>query len=61
MARACSTCNNGCGNGVSQSRRADPVEDSAEPALIAMAMQRNIPLVATNPAYFADADFHPWR
>lgn len=25
MARACSTCNNGCGNGVSQSRRADPV------------------------------------
>lgn len=25
MVRACSTCNNGCGNGVAQTRRADPV------------------------------------
>ena len=40
------------------SRRDDAVEAAAEPHLIAMADGRGLPLVATNPACYADADFH---
>ena len=40
------------------SRRGDPTEAAAEPHLIAMADGRSLPLVATNPACYADADFH---
>ncbi len=40
------------------SRRGDAVETAAEPHLIAMADGRGLPLVATNPACYADADFH---
>ena len=40
-------------------RRKNADEKSAEPHLIAMADGRGIPLVATNPASYADADFHP--
>jgi DNA polymerase III subunit alpha len=40
------------------SRRGDPIEQAAEPWLIDLAYQRNLPLVATNPACFAEADFH---
>ena len=40
------------------SRRSDAVETAAEPHLIAMADGRGIPLVASNPACYADADFH---
>ena len=39
-------------------RRGDPVEDAAEEALIELAYARNLPLVATNPAQFAEASFH---
>ena len=39
-------------------RRHDPVEDSAEEALIELAFERNLPLVATNPAAYADPSFH---
>ena len=39
-------------------RRGDPVEDAAEEALIELAYARNIPLVATNPASFAEPHFH---
>ena len=39
-------------------RRGDPVEDAAEDALIELAYARNLPLVATNPAQFAEAGFH---
>jgi DNA polymerase III subunit alpha len=39
------------------SRRNDPVEEEAEPALIDLAYARNIPLVATNPAFYAEPDF----
>ena len=39
-------------------RRDDPVEEAAEEALIALAYARNLPLVATNPAQFAEAGFH---
>jgi DNA polymerase-3 subunit alpha len=39
-------------------RRGDPVEVAAEAALIALAYERVLPLVATNPASFADAKFH---
>ena len=35
-------------------RRDDPVEDAAEEALIDLAYRRDIPLVATNPANFAE-------
>ncbi|OCC23232.1 DNA polymerase III subunit alpha [Croceicoccus estronivorus] len=38
-------------------RRNNPVEDSAEEALIAYAFARDLPLVATNPANFAEAHF----
>ncbi len=40
------------------SRRDDPVETAAESGLISLAMDRNIPLVATNPSCFAEPDFH---
>jgi len=40
------------------SRRDDPVEEAAEPGLIKLAMDRDIPMVATNPSCFADPDFH---
>jgi len=40
------------------SRRDDPVEEAAESGLIKLAMNRNIPLVATNPSCFAEPDFH---
>ncbi|WP_422343901.1 DNA polymerase III subunit alpha [Parasphingorhabdus sp.] len=40
------------------SRRDDPIEMAAESGLIALAMDRNIPLVATNPSCFAEPDFH---
>ena len=40
-------------------RRGNPVEDAAEVALIDLAYARDLPLVATNPASFADPHFHP--
>ena len=40
------------------SRRGDPVEEAAESALIDLAYARNLPLVATNPAAYADPAFH---
>ncbi len=39
-------------------RRGDPIEEAAEEALIALALERDIPLVATNPACYADPVFH---
>ena len=42
---------------VELSRRDDPVETLAEPALIDLAYARGWPLVATNPCCFADRDF----
>ena len=40
-------------------RRGDAAELAAEQALIDLVMDRNLPLIATNPACFADRDFHP--
>ncbi len=40
------------------SRRKDATEEAAEAALIALAIARNLPLVATNPACFVDREFH---
>jgi DNA polymerase-3 subunit alpha len=40
------------------SRRHDAVEEAAEAALIDLAYARNLPLVATNPAAYADPSFH---
>jgi DNA polymerase III subunit alpha len=40
------------------SRRGDPVEQAAEAALIDLAYTRDLPLVATNPAAYAEAHFH---
>ncbi len=40
------------------SRRNDPVEDAAEDALIDLAYALDLPLIATNPANYATADFH---
>ena len=40
------------------SRRGDRVEEAAEAALIDLAYSRNLPLVATNPAAYADPSFH---
>jgi len=40
------------------SRRGDRIEEAAEQALIDLAYERNLPLVATNPARFIDAHFH---
>ena len=39
-------------------RRHDPVEDAAEEKLIELAYARDLPLVATNPAAYADLRFH---
>ena len=43
---------------VELARRNNPVEDKAEDALIELAYARDLPLVATNPACFAEPDFH---
>jgi len=43
---------------VELSRRGDPVEQAAEPDLVALAYARGLPLVATNPASYLDAAFH---
>jgi DNA polymerase-3 subunit alpha len=40
------------------SRRENAIEQRAEEPLIDMAYARDLPLVATNPASFAEADFH---
>jgi len=40
------------------SRRGDRTEDAAEARLIALAYARVLPLVATNPAHYAEPDFH---
>jgi DNA polymerase-3 subunit alpha len=40
------------------SRRGDRVEEAAENALIDLAYERNLPLVATNPAAYTDPSFH---
>ena len=40
------------------SRTDDPVETRSEAGLIALAVARNLPLVATNPVRFADAGVH---
>ncbi len=40
------------------SRRLDPAEGAAEADLIELAHKLELPLVATNPAFFAEADFH---
>ena len=40
------------------SRTLDPVEGASEAGLIDIAHQLDLPLVATNPANFAEADFH---
>src|SRR4030095_7536260 len=39
-------------------RRNDPIEAAAEEALIELAYARDLPLVATNPAAYADPTFH---
>ncbi len=44
---------------VELSRRDDPVETAAEDALVDLAYERGLPLVATNPACFAASDFGP--
>jgi DNA polymerase-3 subunit alpha len=43
---------------VELSRRGNDEESRAETALIELAYARDLPLVATNPACFAEADFH---
>ncbi len=43
---------------VELARRGDVTEEAAEEALIALAYSRNLPLVATNPACFAEPDFY---
>jgi DNA polymerase III subunit alpha len=40
------------------SRRGDPIEEAAEAQLIEMAYAHDIPLVATNPASYAEPDFY---
>jgi len=39
-------------------RRGDGVEEQAEARLIELAYERDLPLVATNPAFYGDAQFH---
>jgi DNA polymerase-3 subunit alpha len=39
-------------------RRNDPVEGASEDALIELAFDRNLPIVATNPAAYSDPSFH---
>jgi DNA polymerase-3 subunit alpha len=43
---------------VELSRRGDAIEQAAEAALIDLAYARDLPLVATNPAAYAEAHFH---
>jgi DNA polymerase-3 subunit alpha len=43
---------------VELSRRGDAVEQAAEARLIDLAYDRGLPLVATNPAAYAEAEFH---
>ena len=43
---------------VELSRRGEPVEQAAEQALIELAYAHDLPLVATNPASYAEAHFH---
>ncbi|MET0179905.1 MAG: DNA polymerase III subunit alpha, partial [Novosphingobium sp.] len=43
---------------VEVARRGDPIEDAAEDALIALAYDRGLPLVATNPACYEQPGFH---
>ncbi|MEO5641335.1 MAG: DNA polymerase III subunit alpha, partial [Sphingomicrobium sp.] len=40
------------------SRRGDGIEEAGEPALIDLAYARDLPLVATNPACYAEPHFH---
>ena len=40
------------------SRRADPTEEAAEARLIDLAYSLDLPLVATNPAQYAEPEFH---
>jgi DNA polymerase-3 subunit alpha len=40
-------------------RRLDPVEGKAEPLLLDLAYDRDLPIVATNPCCYAEPDFHP--
>ncbi len=40
------------------SRRLDPIEGAAEADIIELAHKMAFPLVATNPVFFAEADFH---
>ena len=39
-------------------RRNDPIEEASEEALIELAFERNLPLVATNPAAYSDPSYH---
>ena len=39
-------------------RRGDPIEEAAEDALVELAYARDLPLVASNPACFAEPEFH---
>ncbi|MCH8615335.1 DNA polymerase III subunit alpha [Sphingomonas sp. SM33] len=39
-------------------RRHDPVEEASEDALIELALEHDLPIVATNPAAYADPSFH---
>jgi len=43
---------------VELARRGDPVEEAAEAGLIDLAYARDLPLVATNPANYAEPQFH---
>jgi DNA polymerase-3 subunit alpha len=43
---------------VELTRRDDPTEEAAEEALVELAYARGLPLVATNPASFAEPSFH---
>ncbi len=43
---------------VELTRRLDEIEGKAEPHLLDLAYARDLPLVATNPCCFAEADFH---
>jgi DNA polymerase III subunit alpha len=41
------------------SRRLDPVEGASEEAILDLAYRLHLPIVATNPANYGEADFHP--
>src|SRR4249919_1162764 len=43
---------------VELSRRGDPIEETAEAPLIELAYALDLPLVATNPAHYAEPQFH---